>query len=139
MNFKHSAFFSRQFIKFVVIGGMAALINFVSRYCLSNFLSFKLAVLFAYLIGMGFAFISFKQWVFPKEARALKREVTYFIAVNLVALLQVWIVSVLFGDYIFPMINFTLYPYELAHILGIISPVFTSFLGHKYFTFRSTK
>lgn len=134
---KHSAFFSVQFIRFVVIGAIAALINLVSRYYFSNFLSFKLAVFFAYLVGMAFAFIAFKQWVFPKEERALKREVIYFVIVNFVALLQVWIVSILIGDYIFPMINFTFYPYDIAHILGVISPTFTSFLGHKYFTFHS--
>ena len=34
------------------------------------------------------------------------------------------------------MVGFEFYPEAVAHAIGVVFPVFTSFIGHKYFSFR---
>jgi len=48
-----------------------------------------------------------------------------------------WGVSVGLAEYLFPVIRFSWYRFEIAHIIGISVPVFSSYLGHKYLTFGS--
>jgi putative flippase GtrA len=46
---------SRQFLKFLVAGGIAAIVNLVSRYELNRFTPFEVAVVIAYLLGFATA------------------------------------------------------------------------------------
>jgi hypothetical protein len=43
------------------------------------------------------------------------------------------------AQYVFPAIGFSFYPEAVAHAVGVIFPVFTSFFGHKYLSFRGDK
>ena len=45
-------FASRQFVAFLLTGGTAALINFISRIIYNQWLGFSSAVILAYLTGM---------------------------------------------------------------------------------------
>ena len=130
-------FRSKQFILFLVTGGIAALANFGSRFLFSQYVSFEVAVLCAYLVGMITAFILAKYFVFKESKHSTKKEFTYFTLVNVVAIIQTYIVSVGFVSYLFPKFNFTFYPEAVAHGLGVIFPVFTSFIGHKKLSFKS--
>jgi putative flippase GtrA len=56
--------------------------------------------------------------------------------VNLVALLQTWLVSMALEFYFLPNLGVTLFRSELAHGIGVIVPVFTSYIGHKRWSFR---
>ena len=76
-----------------------------------------------------------RQFVFQRSGRAVHDEYVRFALVNLIAIVQVWIVSVGLADIVFPRIGFYWYPYTVAHLVGIIVPVFTSYIGHKYFSF----
>lgn len=126
-----------KFIKFLFAGGTAAAVNILSRYVFDIFMSYDLAIILAYLCGMLTAFLLNKYFVFNEESRNTGKEAIRFIIVNLFALLVVWAVSVFFARLIFPAINWTYYPDDVAHIIGVISTVFTSYLGHKYYTFRN--
>ena len=44
--------FTAEFVKFVIVGGSAAGVNFASRILYSQFMDFRWAVLVAYLTGM---------------------------------------------------------------------------------------
>jgi putative flippase GtrA len=44
-------------------------------------------------------------------------------------------VSVLLADHFFPAIGWEWHSKEVAHIIGMGVPMFSSFLGHKYLTF----
>lgn len=129
-------FANKQFISFIVVGGFAALVNFSARLLASEFMSYRWAVLVAYVFGMLTAFILSKYFVFAKSGRNPIQELYYFAIVNLVAAVLVWVISVTLAEYLFPKIDFTFYPEEIAHIIGLSAPVFTSFLGHKYFSFK---
>jgi putative flippase GtrA len=131
-----TTFKSKQFLSFIVAGGLAAMVNFASRFFYSEFVSFGIAVILAYITGMITAFVLTKLYVFEESKHSTKKEFFYFTLVNIVAIIQTYIISVGLATYIFPQIDFTFYPEAVAHAMGIIFPVFTSFAGHKYFSFR---
>lgn len=129
-------FVSAEFGKFLLTGGVAALVNFVSRILLELWLPFSLAVLVAYVIGMITAYILAKIFVFTPGTQTLSKSVVYFVGVNLVAVAQTWLVSMVLAYYILPRLGIELFRHEIAHAVGLIVPVFSSYLGHKYWSFR---
>ena len=128
-------FASRQFIYFLIVGGLAAIINFVSRIFFNQYVPFSVALILAYLLGMAVAFLLSRYYVFVGSHHSIKRSATYFILVNLVAIIQTWAVSISLLLYIFPVIGIKRYPEMLAHAVGVAFPVFTSYLGHKKLSF----
>jgi len=125
-----------EFFQFLLVGGVAAGINFISRIGFSEFFSYRVAIIFAYLIGMLTAFILSKHYVFEQSGRPIKDELRDFTIVNIFAVIQVWLISVGLVEYFFPYLSFTLYPEEVAHLIGLGIPAITSYFGHKYFSFR---
>ena len=77
---------SRQFVKFLVTGGIAAAANIGSRYIFSVFMDFELAVVFAYLVGMTIAYVLARLFVFESSGRSVRSEFGRFALVNLFAL-----------------------------------------------------
>lgn len=129
-------FANKQFLRFVLAGGVAALVNFLSRIGFSEWMSYRWAIIAAYIVGMLTAYLLSKIFVFEKSGRHAIHELYYFTLVNLLAVLQVWLISVFLAEYLFAKIEWTFYPEEIAHIIGLGIPIFTSFLGHKYWSFK---
>ena len=128
-------FSSRQFMLFLISGGIAASVNFSSRILYSLWLDFSAAVILAYMTGMVVAFILFKVYVF-KSSQLSTRNSSFFVLVNLVAVIQTWVISMVLAYYLLPSIGITRYIREISHAVGIIVPVFTSYIGHKRWSFR---
>ena len=126
---------TRQFASFVVAGGIAAAVNIVSRYFLNFVMPYEVAIVVAYMLGLTTAFILNLRYVFDTERKGYSAKYLKFALVNVVALGQVWLVSVGLANYLFPAIGFTWYAHDVAHIIGVASPVITSFFAHKYFSF----
>lgn len=126
-----------QFFRFLLVGGIAASINFFSRIALSDYVAYAVAIVFAYLLGLITAF-SLNRWlVFTGATNRLHRQMLWFVAVNLVALAQTLAVSLAFAKYLLPYLHIEWHAPEIAHAFGIITPVFTSYIGHKRFSFAS--
>ena len=125
-----------EFVRFAVAGGTAAIVNIGSRWLMSGFLRFDVAVVIAYLIGMTTAYLLNRQFVFEKSGRVVHNEATRFAIVNLVSLAQVWLVSVSLAQWFFPRIGFMWHAELIAHVIAVASPILTSYYAHKYFTFR---
>ena len=125
-----------EFFRFVLAGGAAAAVNIVARLLLSAVVRFDVAVVLAYLVGMATAFILNRQFVFDRSDRRVHSEMMRFVLVNLAALVQVWIVSVGLAEWLFPKVGLTWHAELIAHVIGVLSPVAASYLGHKHFTFR---
>jgi putative flippase GtrA len=125
-----------EFFQFLLVGGLAAGVNFVSRIGFSELVSYRVSIVLAYLVGMLTAFILSKHYVFEKSGRPLKDELRDFTIVNIFAAIQVWLISVGLAEYFFPYITFTFYPEEVAHLIGLGIPAITSYLGHKHFSFK---
>lgn len=126
-----------MFVRFVVIGGIAAAINVGSRVLLSFLMPFEVAVVFAYLIGMVAAFLMNRAFVFPGAAGSPAGQAVRFALVNAVSFSQVWIVSAALVDWLFPAIQFVWHAELVGHVIGVLSPVLTSYIGHKHFSFRA--
>ena len=130
---------SRQFILFVAIGGFAAGVNLLARIVLNTFMDFELAVILAYPFGMTVAFLLNRKYVFAGEGGHAGGQYFRFFLVNLVALAQIWVVSVGLALWLFPALGWTWHADIIAHGIGLASPIVTSYLAHKHFSFRRTK
>lgn len=128
-------FLSPQFIKFFFSALIAAAVNFLVRLALDPYVGYSYAIVIAYIVGTVFAFFLYQREVFGNGIRPLWQEVFLFVFVTLAAIAQTLIVSVVLADHLFPAINWLWHPKELAHIVGMGVPMFSSFLGHKYLTF----
>ena len=129
-------FKSRQFLLFLLAGGTAATVNFGSRILYSLWLSFSTAVILAYITGMITAFVLARLFVFKQSGHSMQRSAIYFVLVNLVAVLQTWAISMGLAYYGLPALGVTHWVTEIAHAVGVAIPVFTSYLGHKHWSFR---
>lgn len=129
-------FMSRQFLAFLLTGGTAAAVNFGSRIAYSVWLDFSLAVILAYITGMITAFVLAKLFVFKQSQQSVHRSAAFFVLVNLVAILQTWAISMGLAYYLLPSLGVTLLVPEIAHAVGVAVPVFTSYIGHKRWSFR---
>lgn len=136
MTERNSAGIKRQFLLFVLSGGVAALVNIVSRVGFSQLLRFELAVLVAYGVGMVTAYVLARRFVFSANRQSVRRSFAGFALVNLVAVLQTWLVGIGMRHLLLPLIGVTALVDLIAHSCGVIVPVFTSFLGHKHISFR---
>jgi putative flippase GtrA len=128
-----------QFVRFLALGGCAALVNWLSRFPLERTMPFPAAVAVAYMIGMAVAFTLFRRFVFPASPQPLERQVKFFVLVNLAGIAQVWAVAMALVYSVFPMIGFTGPLAEpLGHAIAIGVPTISSYFGHRLLTFRQT-
>ena len=126
----------RRFAGFVLTGGVAALVNLATRYAMSFVLVYEIAVAVAYLIGMTTAFLLSRHFVFKASGRSWLEEYGRFALVNAFAFAQVWLVSVGLARIVFPAIEFGWHAQDVAHFIGVASPIVTSYYGHKNFSFK---
>ncbi|HCV95603.1 GtrA-like protein [compost metagenome] len=127
---------SRQFLLFLLVGGLAALVNVLSRIGYSQWLAFTPAIVLAYLTGMLTAFVLSRLFVFKDSSRPLHHSAFYFVLVNAFAVLQTWIVSTVLAFHLLPWLGVATLRLEIAHAIGVAVPVFSSYFGHKYLSFR---
>ena len=85
---------SRQFLVFLLTGGFAAAVNWCSRIVFNIWMPYSAAIVIAYVAGMITAFILAKIFVFKSSTQSTGRSIFFFVLVNLVAVLQTWVVSV---------------------------------------------
>jgi putative flippase GtrA len=129
-------FDSKEFVRFLYAGGIAAIINFLSRIIFNLWFDFSVSLYLAYILGMVTAFFLKKQFVFAKSRQPLSHSIGFFILVNLVAFLQTLAVAMAFLHYVLPYLGIVKMTHEIAHAIGIMAPIITSYIGHKRLSFR---
>ena len=82
------------------------------------------------------AFVLARLFVFTQSSQDWRRSVLIFTLVNVVAVAQTWAISMGLAFYVLPRSGVTRFAPEIAHAAGVIFPVFTSYLGHKRWSFR---
>ena len=130
---------SRRFILFIAAGGIAAGANFGSRILLSHWLNFVPAIILAYCVGMVTAFLLNRLFVFGNASNSLRNQIGWFIIVNLIAVAQTLVISLALVDYILPAMHVVSYRETIAHGVGVAIPAFTSYLGHKHLSFKTSR
>jgi putative flippase GtrA len=123
-------------VLFLIAGGLAAAANIGSRIFLSVVFPFEIAVVLAYLVGMTMAFFLMRGTVFDASRGKPTHQALRFAAVNLVAVLQTFLISVALARWALPALGMQDGVEATAHAVGIAIPVITSYFGHKYFSFR---
>lgn len=126
-----------RFVRFLAAGGIAALANFLSRIALSEVMAYVPAIVLAYGIGMLTAFLLNRAFVFTAADNSLSQQLKWFVLVNLLAVLQTVLISLLFARWLFPLAGMDFHPETIAHAIGVAVPVITSYLGHRKWTFRT--
>lgn len=124
-----------QFLRFLLVGGIAAAVNFSSRIVLNLWMPYSPAIVTAYGCGLITAFLLNRRFVFTGAANHLHHQAFWFLVVNLLAVAQTLLVSLLFADYVLPRLGVTWHAREIAHAIGIVTPIFTSYVGHKKLSF----
>lgn len=131
-----SLYLSEQFGRFLLSGGAALLLNWLSRFIFNLYFTFAWAIALAYTVGMLVAFVLNKIFVFPRSNRPVRFEISFFLFVNIAAFPVVWMVAHALGEWVFA----TWMPEQLAfafgHGVAITMPVFLNFAIHKFITFR---
>lgn len=127
---------SAQFVRFVLAGGIAAAANYGSRFLFSLWLPYPVAITCAYLVGMAVAFALMRQYVFAAAGQPMLPQVWKFALVNGLALLQTLVVSLVLARWVLPAMGVQSHVEAIAHLVGVVVPVFTSFIGHRQATFR---
>lgn len=128
---------SGEFLRFLSTGGFAALVNLLSRHELSKALSFEIAVVLSYLLGMLTAYVLARRFVFQASGRSVASELKRFTVVNIFSLALVWAVSIGLARHLFPAIGFGWHPEDVAHFIGVAAPAVVSYFGHRAYTFSS--
>jgi len=139
---------TKTFIFFLFCGGIAAVVELGSRWLVNPWLSYSMAIVVGRLTGMLVAFLLFKFFVFKTAGSGRsQKEGGWFIAVNLLAALQVWLISVGLAHYVFPWAGVDFHyalpgtarefePKDIAHFIGVSTTALSSFFAHKFFTFK---
>jgi putative flippase GtrA len=126
-----------NFLRFLLVGGVAAIANIGARALLADYMPFEYGVALAFLIGVSVAFTGNRTWVFTQSSTDWRVAYRRFFLVNVIALVQVWLVSVALYRLVFPLVGFTWHDELVAHVIGVLSPVVTSYYAHKHYSFKS--
>jgi putative flippase GtrA len=125
-----------RFVLFLAAGGIAAVANFGSRIALSEVMPYVPAIVVAYCIGMATAFVLNRVFVFGDASNSMKQQATWFVIVNLAAVAQTVVISLLLARIVLPGMGIEQHAETIAHAVGVAVPVVTSYFGHKHFSFR---
>lgn len=131
-----SVMLTPQFARFLFAGGIAAVANYGSRFLFSRWVDYEQAIVLAYLVGMFVAFTLMRGHVFEAKGKALVPQAAKFVGVNILAVVQTLIISVALARWALPTLGVVNHAEALAHFVGVLVPVVTSYFGHKYLTFR---
>jgi putative flippase GtrA len=127
---------AKQFAFFLISGAVAAGLNWGSRFLFSEFVRFEVAVVLAFLVGLLSGFMMMRVFVFSGAGKPIVPQVGKYVAVNLFALAQTLVISLLLARWLLPSFGIVEHAEALAHLVGVLVPVVTSYFGHKFFTFR---
>lgn len=125
-----------QFVRFLLSGGVAAALNYGSRFLFSMAMPFEFAVICAWFVGATSGFLLFRFLVFPYASKPIHDQIVAFVAVSAFGGVLTWVISLGLANYVLPALNYPGPIEATAHAIGIAIPIVTSFFGHKWLSFR---
>jgi putative flippase GtrA len=127
---------TRQLALFLVSGGIAAALNWGSRFLFSLWMPFAWAVVCAYGVGMASGFVLMRTIAFEGRGKPALPQAGRYAVVNAGALAQTWIVSVALARWALPAIGVHEQAEAIGHLVGVLFPAVTSYFAHRMYTFR---
>ena len=131
-----SVVLNREFHRFLAAGAIAAAANFGSRFLFSQWMRFEWAVLCAFGVGLAVGFSLMRTFVFNATGKGLGRQLAWFVAVNVLAAAQTFAISVVLARWALPAVGVHRFAEAAGHLVGVLTPIITSYLGHRLLTFR---
>ena len=125
-----------RFIAYLLAGGVAALLNWSSRFLFSLWFNYPVSIVLAFIVGLISGFVLMRWLVFDGARKSAATQVPFYLLVNLLALVQTLCVSLILAKWVIPGVGLSIRPEGPAHLIGVLVPVVTSYFGHKYFTFK---
>jgi putative flippase GtrA len=125
-----------QFLKFVFVSGCSAVFTVFVRFLFSFVAPFEIAVVLAHVVGMTTAFTLNRLFVFA-SGRGILAQYARFVTVNMMSLVITTVVSTTCYRVVFPALHFDHYTALLSHFIGLSATALPSYLGHRFFSFRS--
>lgn len=126
----------QRFFTFILVGGGAAAVNVLSRALFSLWFPYSVAIVLAFVCGLTLAFCLNKALVFRDAVNPVRSQATWFLVINLAALVLTFSISMLLARIIFPAIGLTWHAELIAHAIGVCAPVVTSYVAHQKLSFR---
>ncbi len=127
--------FTKQFIGFLAVGGLAAFLHWLARILISLWLPFSLAIVLAYIVGMATAFLLNRVFVFRKSEKSLTEQARGFVLINLLFFPIVWYAAITINDGL-RTLGFTFHTEEISHAIAVALPMIVTFLFYKLIAFR---
>ncbi len=127
----------KRVILFLFVGGSAALVNWLARIALSNWMQYELAVFLAYIIGMIVGYIGYRFLVYKASSHSVGAEILRFIAVNAISGVFVIFFASLLMRVILPYFGLSLYVEELGHAIAIALGAVINYHAHARITFAN--
>lgn len=128
-------FFTKQFVSFMAVGGLAAFLHWLSRIFLSHWLSFSWAVIVAYGIGMLIAFMLNSFFIFPASNKSKITQARDFILTNVCFFPVVWLSAIEINNAL-QFFGVALYTEAISHGIAVGLPMFATFLIYKFIAFK---
>jgi putative flippase GtrA len=126
------------FLVFVCIGAFSSLVNLVARIIFGYYSSYEASIILAFTVALATAFILNRLLIFKGVNGHVSEQFFKFLIVNLIALVQIFLVAQMFAYYILPAIGWNWHSETVAHAIGLVSPLLTSYWVHKFWTFKGT-
>lgn len=126
---------SSEAIGFVLVGLFAGGVNVLARILFNSLVPYEFAIVLAFPVALTVAFVMNRRLVFRATEEEAASQYAKFAIVNILALAQVWLVSVGLARWLLPLIGFAWHADTIAHTIGVASPIVTSFVAYKYFVF----
>ena len=97
---------------------------------------FELAVVAAFFVGLVSGFVMMRLYVFDAKEKPVMPQASKYAFINMLALAQTLIISVALARWVLPAWGVVDHAEALAHLVGVLVPVVSSYFGHKFLTFR---
>jgi energy-coupling factor transport system substrate-specific component len=124
-------------IRFLLAGGFAAGLSWVSRFLFSTVMPFPSAIAAATATGMVVGFLIYRSFVFPGSKRSLAAQLAGFLFVNLIGAVVTILAAVCVLTMIPAPLGLSTTAAAAAHAIGIGLGAVANYFGHKTITFRT--
>jgi len=131
----HQNFLSYQFVVFLGVGVLGALLHWTFRYFLNEFIDYSLALIAAYGLSLFSGFLLSKYLVFPASKKSTLHQAIYFFTFNILMFPVVYGISYTLSEYIFYDVFSLNIARGLSHAIAVGIPAIINFLFQKFIVF----
>ncbi len=132
MLFNFKTIFQKQIFKFLIVGTLTVLIDYIFYYLFLFFLSTTFAKGISFIIGAVFAFIANKIYTFNYNQFS-KKSIIFFVLLYLLSLF----VNIAVNDFCLLILTNSILKIEISFIISTSVSALINYLGMKYFVFKN--